>query len=317
MNVCAACGGMSGSVRRRADFSMADKNRIYDHIIIGSGIAGNVCAYELARHGRACLILEKEPCRIEKVCGGGVSCEALDLLKDIGMDIRKVDALDHKKIYADEFYFGNRCKRHFYQDKYSLGIQRRLFDDFLLGEALSQGCEIVYAETVKEAEEHDGIHILNGYQCRRYVWASGAAFGRALPEPPSVGMSAIAEGKAALADDRFAFWYDSPEDRSQYFWIFPVGENLWNVGVWQQYPFGKLREVFGERVKRILEPVFPNGYCWKKSPKGMILGTVDLRRNGEPGIGDYAGTCSKKNGGGIHYAIKSAIEFAESWRLPV
>ena len=46
---------------------------IYDYIIAGSGIAGSVCAYELSKLNKSCLILEKEPYRLEKICGGGVS----------------------------------------------------------------------------------------------------------------------------------------------------------------------------------------------------------------------------------------------------
>ena len=32
---------------------------IYDYIIIGGGIAGSVCAYELGKRGQQCIILEK------------------------------------------------------------------------------------------------------------------------------------------------------------------------------------------------------------------------------------------------------------------
>lgn len=54
---------------------------MYDYIVIGSGIAGNVFAYEAGKLNKTCVILEKTPYRIDKTCGGGIPRKAIDLLK--------------------------------------------------------------------------------------------------------------------------------------------------------------------------------------------------------------------------------------------
>ena len=43
---------------------------MYDYIIVGSGVAGAVCAYELSRIGYSCLAIEKNAKDYEKICGG-------------------------------------------------------------------------------------------------------------------------------------------------------------------------------------------------------------------------------------------------------
>lgn len=45
----------------------------YDYLIVGSGLFGSVFAYEAAKHGKTCLVLEKR-----SHTGGNVHCETID-----------------------------------------------------------------------------------------------------------------------------------------------------------------------------------------------------------------------------------------------
>jgi len=53
---------------------------IFDAVIVGAGPAGSYLAYLLAKSGRSVAIIDKADFPRDKVCGGGVSRKALDLL---------------------------------------------------------------------------------------------------------------------------------------------------------------------------------------------------------------------------------------------
>lgn len=292
---------------------MANRDVIYDYTIIGSGVAGNICAYELAKQGKKCLILEKNKERIEKVCGGGISYFVLDQLEQIGMKTEKLLSLECKRIYGDRFWIGNYVKEHEYGGKFSIGIRRKLLDDFLMTEALEIGCDIEFSENVREIRSSNGLYDINGHLSKKYVCAAGATGFRRQPGQ-SIGISGLLRGEIDLPDNRFYFWY-AAETRDEYFWAFPVGVRLWNVGLWYKVPQNGLKQGFQRGIEKYIYPVVKNGYDWLKKPQSGFLGTVDLRKGEIIGIGDFAGTCSVKNGGGIHYAIESAIAYAASEKI--
>ena len=51
--------------------------KTYDVAIVGSGPAGALAAYELAKAGLRCVVLERESLPRYKVCGGGLIYKAL------------------------------------------------------------------------------------------------------------------------------------------------------------------------------------------------------------------------------------------------
>jgi len=56
------------------------KHHCYDVAIVGSGPAGSLLAYELARAGRSVVLLEKKKLPRYKACGGGLTRRALNLI---------------------------------------------------------------------------------------------------------------------------------------------------------------------------------------------------------------------------------------------
>ena len=284
---------------------------IYDYIIAGSGIAGNVCAYLLAEKGNSCLILEKESVRKEKICGGGISHTALMSLKNIGMNLDSLYSKNCKKIYGDMYCYNGDIKTHKYENYFSLGVQRKIFDDFLSEQAVNMGCRIEYSQEVTEIKEYNGIYNINNFHAYNFICAVGA---RGLSKKylpfQSIGISGQINGKCLLDDNIFYFWYDY-NDRNSYFWMFPIGDSLWNVGIWSRFQRRDIRNDFWKGFYNHVENNFINGYLWSKKPTGEFLGIVNQTEDGIIGTGDFSGTCSEKNGGGIHYAIASAIEIAK------
>lgn len=287
----------------------------FDYIIAGGGIAGAVCAYQLSKNHKQCLILEKTEQLTEKRCGGGVPYTAVSLLKNIGIDVGWLLSNGATAVHGHVFCYSGWKEVHTYRPGiYSIGTSRKVFDGFLIQNALQAGAVIKYGNTVSAIKRTESGVFVNGVSARKFVCAVGA---RGLngnpPNGQTMGISAHIVGLSRLQPSRFYFWY--PENRADsYFWAFPIGQELWNVGLWYQKPDSSMKQTFLEGIYRFIEPNFPNGFKYQLIPRGEFLGNIDQRMAYDfalDGIGDFAGYNNKKNGGGILYAIQSALQYAE------
>lgn len=288
---------------------------IYDYIIAGSGIAGNICAYQLSRNNKTCLILEKEADVFEKICGGGISYKAINILKNIDIDIKEMINDKVSIINGHVFFNKNGCTiKKYKSENYSIGTTRYYFDSFLLNKALSEGAVIKYNEKVTNINKENNLYLINGYKSYKFVCAAGArGINNHIPKGQSIGISAQIEGKSILKPNKFYYWYYTNND-NKYFWIFPIGKNLWNIGVWFRNPDSSMKVDFNNCIENFVKKYFKSGFKYKKTPKADFLGNIDQRNingNHYDGIGDFAGKNNIKNGGGIIGAIESAIEYAK------
>ena len=99
----------------------------------------------------------------------------------------------------------------------------------------------------------------------------------------------------------------------KYFWAFPIGDYLWNVGIWSRNYDKGLKRLYNESLNEYFLSKVIGDWEYLRKPKAEFLGHYDQRNDGlymKDGIGDFAGCCNPVNGGGIHYAIKSAVEYA-------
>lgn len=284
----------------------------YDYIIVGSGIAGNVCAYQLQKKGYSCLILEKTSSRYEKICGGGIPYKALEKLKFIGMDVDMLLQQDVTLIKGDISYRRNNVESCIYDsDKFAIGCRRAIIDDFLLKEALKQDAEVRWGTTVRRIVNSEDNYNLGNTRSKEIVVAAGARglLGKYY-SGQSLGMSIQIYGKSKLPSDMFSYYYFK-ENSECYFWIFPIGRNIWNIGLWSREPYSDLKKDFYSCWHNYIENNFMDYYILRPL-KTEFCGNVDL--SGKEGItckaiGDYAGTNNIINGGGIYKAIKSALKY--------
>ena len=58
-------------------------NRETDVVIIGGGPAGSVCGYLLRRGGKDCVIVDFASFPREKICSGGLTPKAYELLQEL------------------------------------------------------------------------------------------------------------------------------------------------------------------------------------------------------------------------------------------
>lgn len=290
---------------------------IYDYIIAGAGVAGSVCAYILSKKGAQCIILEKNNTLMEKICGGGVPRKAINLLEQIGIDT-KILLNENISIINGHVIERNGITKTYYYSKneFALGMRRRILDGFILKQALVKGSKINFGINVSDIIYKDSLYRVNGYYGRNFICAVGArGIGNNIPIGQSMGISTQINGKCSLNSDKFYYWYYAEKD-DRYCWIFPIGKDLWNIGVWYRKPSSTLlrdyRQIFFNKIKKY----FPFGYQTISQPKGEFLGNVDQRliyKNNFYGIGDFAGMNNIKNGGGILPAIKSAIILANKF----
>ncbi|MFZ1369865.1 MAG: NAD(P)/FAD-dependent oxidoreductase [Ferruginibacter sp.] len=66
------------------------EKKTYDACIIGGGLAGLSVAIQLAKHGYAVALFEKEQFPFHKVCGEYISLESLDFIESLGLPISKM-----------------------------------------------------------------------------------------------------------------------------------------------------------------------------------------------------------------------------------
>lgn len=285
----------------------------YDYIIVGSGVAGNVCAYELQKKGYSCLIVEKTNNRCEKICGGGIPYKALCRVKEIGMNLDVLYDKDVACIGGDIIHSGGRQVETVYDsDCNALGCRRADFDNFLLSEAQRYGADICWGVNVNKIDSRSNGYKVDKFYSRKIVIAAGArGLGNKYYKGQSIGISAQVVGKSIYPSDRFTYFYLS-DTADKYFWIFPIGKNIWNIGLWYMVPEQSMRETFSRCWNRYVEPSFR--ICnILQGPRAEFCGNVAvniLESIACDSIGDYAGTNNLKNGGGIYRAIKSAISYA-------
>lgn len=289
---------------------------VYDYIIGGSGIAGCVCAYLLSKKGYKCLILEQEKGVHEKVCGGGVSIQAIGYLCDLGIDVTDIDNNLYTKVVGYNILRNETLKIKYFSDEYAIGISRQVFDSFLLRQAQKEGASVKYGEKISNVLQDDRQYIINGYVAKHFVCAIGAigitSLSKKINAGQSFGLSSIIEGASLLREDLFHFLYYDNLKSDRYFWLFPIGKNTWNIGVWTRYPKADIMLDYQKYFQEYMKVYFENTFAIKQKVRGAYLGHTNQCNIGSlhlDAIGDYAGTCGINSGGGIHWAIKSAMDY--------
>ena len=253
----------------------------------------------------------------EKVCGGGVSYKALRKLSEINIDIEPLFSMNSQAIVGHQIACGSdTIKRYYKKGNVSLGIQRCILDSYLAEQAKRQGAQFSLGENVIHIYKEGEYYIANGYHSKDIVMASGARqlTGKLL-KGQSIGYSGQICAKSILDINMFYYWYYETGNDKKYFWAFPIGVDLWNVGIWSRYPFKNLKYDYNECLKKYFLANIVGQWTYYREPKAEFLGNVDQRCSNlilKNGIGDFAGKCSSVNGGGIIGAIDSAIEFART-----
>jgi len=107
-----------------------------DNLVIGGGLAGGMAALRLAASGRDVLLVEKERTAHHQVCGEFLSPEAVDYLRQAGVDPLRLGAvpIDHLRLSV-----GSRVLETPLPFR-ALSLSRCVLDAALLAHAAAEGC---------------------------------------------------------------------------------------------------------------------------------------------------------------------------------
>ena len=285
--------------------------RNFDALIVGAGPAGAYLGYLLAGQGHAVAIIDKQRFPRDKVCGGGVSRKAIDLLDfDLGPVVEK-------PIHGAVLTYQNRSSTIKDLDApAAVTVLRSEFDQFLLDRAVARGaCFFPQTAFVDASERADSLLVATSggdFGCRALFAADGAAsavrgrlFGRELIRYVPA-LEALVRGDpdvTASCGDRALFDFGGMV--RGYGWIFPKRDHL-NVGVYSPYGGKSLRA----QLDRFLAAYPALAQARDIDYRGAIIPIGNRRNVFQRGrvclLGDAAGLAEALFGEGIYFALKSA-----------
>ena len=223
-------------------------------IVIGAGPSGAIAAALLKRNGHDVLIIERQHFPRFSI-GESLLSHCLDFVEEAGM-LEAVQAAGFQLKNGAAFAWGERCSTFDFGDTFSNGkpttfqVQRGDFDKLLADQAVLQGVEIRYGETITSANFELAIPQLSArredgseYHIEADFVLDASGYGRVLPRlldleaPSNFPMrQAVFSHVEDLIDsshfDREKILITThPTQRDIWFWTIPFSNGRCSVGV--------------------------------------------------------------------------------------
>jgi geranylgeranyl reductase family protein len=313
------------------------EQRTFDVIVAGAGPGGTSVATFLARNGLSTLVLDRSGFPRDKVCGDGLTPQAIYWLDRLGC---AAEVLAETKacvkdcdLYMDgrRLLTGGFARNTSYPD-FAILLDRRRFDHILLRNAIDAGARFEGERIVRSVEPgRDFARVIADaggrtaeYRGRIVIGADGvsSAVSRHLGNTLKDGVMAVSlrtyyEG-VEWEGSQIKVYFDRGFFPG-YGWLFVDDDGFANVGLGYAYdksfPLApNLRETFLAFVERDLGPMLRGAnQCGRISggaaafyrPKAIVGDRVML-------VGDAANQADPLNGGGIHKAMEGASLAAEA-----
>lgn len=310
---------------------------IYDVIVAGAGPAGSSVATFLAKRGVSTLVLDRTSFPRDKVCGDGLTPQAIYWLDRLGCAAEVLAETKACIKECDLYMNGSRlltggfAKDTPYPD-FAILLDRRRFDHILLRNAMAAGAEFVGGRTVRA--------VVHGRDCARVLADAGSERvdyrGRIVIGADGVSSAVSRHLGNTLKDGVMAVslrtYYRGVEHEGSpikvyfdrgffpgYGWLFVDDAGFANVGLGYAYDKSfplvlNLRETFLTFLERDL------GHMLRRATQcGRISGgaAAFYRPNAIAGdrvllVGDAANQADPLNGGGIHKAMEGASLAADA-----
>jgi geranylgeranyl reductase family protein len=302
-----------------------------DVIVVGAGPGGSSAATFLARQGISTLVLDKSEFPRDKVCGDGLTPQAVYWLDQLGC-VDEVLAATNACIKDCDLYIdgehiltGGFPNGTAYPD-FAILLERRRFDAILLNHAIATGARFqpnrivrsVKAERgkVRVFADADGTPV--EYAAKMVIGADGvnSAVSRSIGNALKSGATAVSLRsyyKNVKCDGAQVKVYFDSGFFPGYGWLFVDDGGFANIGLGYlfdpQFPMpASLRETFNNFIDTQLAPMLKDA-----SQCGAVSGgaasfyrPMSIVSDGVLLIGDAANQADPLNGGGIHKAMESA-----------
>ncbi len=288
-------------------------------LIIGAGPAGCTAAQMAAHHNLQTILVDRQKFPRDKTCGDGISLSSMVQLQNLGFDTKTI--LNNPKLIQSKniYFYDQKDERIDLKNNLFFTFKRNDFDN-LLWENLNQKInKIEQAEPVSIEKTDSGYHVIienSGekieIETKYLVGADGYSSYVRRNLFPNLPIEKRVASRFYLKDENFdtdAYHFYFHEKVSPgYFWIFNVGKNEFNTGVYLPYNIAskELFELHNYYIQKYFERNIDkdNFYTW---PIPNNFDFNSLASENAFLIGDAAGLCDKLIGHGIDAAILSGI----------
>ena len=255
---------------------------IHDVIVVGAGPGGSSAATFCAHNGASTLLLDKAKFPREKVCGDGLTPQAIYWLDQLGCVEEVLDQTNSciKKcdlyINGEHVLTGGFPKNTIYPD-FTVLLDRYRFDDILMRNALNAGAQFKSCATVKAIRYHADYAVVSAmmpnkkiaeFKGRIIIGADGVSsvISRAIGNVLNAGARAISLRTyfrgVAKRGSQVKVYFDE-RFFPGYGWLFVDDAGYANVGMGyacdNNFPMpGKLRQMFLQFIATDLQPLLGN-----------------------------------------------------------
>lgn len=313
----------------------SDEN-IFDVVIVGAGPAGCATAMALRNSGLRIAIIDKYFFPRDKVCGDAIPGKAVTVLKEIYPSFSKELKLFNKKLLTKStacFYNNKKVEFNWVQEAYTSA--RMDFDNFLFSivknKTNTKVFESIEIKDIIKNENGFTIQARNNKTVFKTTMVIGADGINGITAKKLAGYQIDRNHHVASVRAYYKNISDVSESRTEiyfdkkylpgYFWIFPLKDNMSNVG------FGMLSEDVAQKKINIKKSFYDfiersetlkNKFNTAEQDGGLMgcglpLGSKWVKMSGDNFIltGDAASLIDPASGSGIGNAVLSGKLAAE------
>ncbi len=306
-------------------------SKIYDTVIIGAGPAGLAAAITMAKHNYSVLLIDKKEFPRDKICGDGLTGDTLRVLKNFNL----LDKIEKHGFISEKIELYTNKDTKFTLNNRVITLRRLNFDKILYDEANRLGIEFItgkYNGITTEHKDYTELEISDSkskktkFISARYIIVStGCQSDNGIPhiftdkinKPDLIAYRGYYKVNWPISNLKVYF---SEEIDPGYIWLFPMGNNIFNIGCGgkiNKERAMKFKHCLKDFINRTNAKYFVHGE-WINPPQGAFLRTnlcnINAFKKSKNIIlaGESLGSTYPFTGEGIGKALDSGIIAGET-----